>query len=294
MKTSDFDFHLPETLIAQTPLENRSASRLLVVNKTTKTYSDYHFEDLTDFLKKGDIIVRNNTRVIPARLFGIKKAQDNNTQKDGHCEVLLLKDEGNNVWQTLVGNAKIVKLNTIISFGDDKLKGRCVKIGVMGIRYFKMIYEGIFMEVIDQLGNIPLPPYIKEKLIDKERYQTVYSKVKGSAAAPTAGLHFTEELIEKLYKKGCRFVDVTLHIGLATFRPVSVDNVDEHRTDIFIYPGYEFKVTDAIITNFHLPKSTLIMMICAFGGKDLIFKAYHYAIEEKYRFFSFGDSMFIY
>lgn len=347
MKTSDFDFYLPESLIAQTPLENRSDSRLLVVNKTENSYSDYHFSDLIDFLREDDIIVRNNTRVIPARLFGVKKAKENNTQANGYCEVLLLKDEGNNIWETLVGNSKIVKLNTIISFDDDKLKARCVKIGEMGIRHFEMIYEGIFMEILDQLGNIPLPPYIKEKLMDKERYQTVYSKIDGSAAAPTAGLHFTEELIEKIKGKGCRFVDVTLHIGLGTFRPVNVDNIGEHvmhseyyqmskeaadllnmakekgkriiaigttsvrtleaiyhqygcfkecsgSTDIFIYPGYSFKAIDAIVTNFHLPKSTLIMMISAFGGKDLIFEAYKHAIEEKYRFFSFGDSMLIY
>ncbi|MGI6510287.1 MAG: tRNA preQ1(34) S-adenosylmethionine ribosyltransferase-isomerase QueA [Erysipelotrichaceae bacterium] len=347
MKTKDFDFYLPEDLIAQTPLENRSSSRLLVVNKSEKSYNDYHFDQLIDFLKEDDVIVRNNTRVIPARLFGVKKAIDNNTQKDGHCEVLLLKDEGNNIWETLVGNAKIVKVGTVITFGDDRLKARCIKTGEMGIRYFEMFYDGIFMEILDQLGNIPLPPYIKEKLLDQERYQTVYSKIEGSSAAPTAGLHFTEELIEKIKKKGCRFVDVTLHIGLGTFRPVSVDNIDEHimhreyyqmsketadilnqakkngqrivaigttsvrtieaiyneygcfrqctgSTDIFIYPGYKFKATDAIVTNFHLPKSTLIMMISAFGGKDLIFEAYRHAIEEKYRFFSFGDSMFIY
>ncbi|HQB32137.1 MAG TPA: tRNA preQ1(34) S-adenosylmethionine ribosyltransferase-isomerase QueA, partial [Erysipelotrichaceae bacterium] len=334
-------------LIAQTPLENRSASRLLVINRNEKSYSDHHFTDLIDYLKEDDIIVRNNTRVIPARLFGIKKAQENKTQSDGHCEVLLLKDEGNDIWETLVGNARIVRLNTVITFGEGELKARCVKIGQQGIRYFEMIYQGIFMEVLQKLGNVPLPPYIKEKLLDKERYQTVYSKEQGSSAAPTAGLHFTAELIEQIKRKGCRFVDVTLHIGLATFRPVSVDNIEEHimhreyyqmsketaailnrakennqrivavgttsvrtieaiysqygcfrecsgSTDIFIYPGYSFKATDAIITNFHLPKSTLIMMISAFGGKELIFEAYCHAVKEKYRFFSFGDSMFIY
>ncbi len=347
MKTNDFDFYLPKALIAQTPLEDRSSSRMLVVDKAEKTYRDYHFSDILDFLRTDDIIVRNNTRVIPARLFGIKKATDNNTQKDGHCEVLLLRDLGNNIWETLVGNAKIVKLNTIISFGQGQLKARCIKVKEMGIRHFEMIYEGIFMEVLDESGNMPLPPYIKEKLEDRERYQTVYSRIEGSAAAPTAGLHFTEELIEKIKAKGCKFADLTLHIGLGTFKPVSADNVDEHimhseyyqmseqtakllnkakengqriiavgttsvrtietvynrygcfkectgSTDIFIYPGYKFKATDAIITNFHLPKSTLIMMISAFGGKDLIFEAYSHAIEEKYRFFSFGDSMFIY
>ncbi|MGI6607415.1 MAG: tRNA preQ1(34) S-adenosylmethionine ribosyltransferase-isomerase QueA [Erysipelotrichaceae bacterium] len=347
MKTKDFDFNLPESLIAQAPLENRSDSRMLVINKTDNTYSDHHFNELIDFLKEDDIIVRNNTRVIPARLFGVKKAIDNGTQKDGHCEVLLLKDKGNNIWETLVGNAKIVRLNTIISFGDGRLKARCIKTDERGIRYFEMQYEGIFMEVLEELGNIPLPPYIKEKLSDRERYQTVYSKVEGSAAAPTAGLHFTAELIEKIKEKGCQFVDLTLHIGLGTFRPVIVENIDEHimhseyyqmseetanvlnkakkngqrivavgttsvrtieaiynqygcfkecagSTDIFIYPGYSFKVTDAVVTNFHLPKSTLLMMISAFGGKKLIFEAYRHAVEEKYRFFSFGDSMFIY
>ncbi len=347
MKTDDFDFYLPEELIAQTPLTDRSSSRLLVVNKNDHTYSDHHFYEIIDYLREDDIIVRNNTRVIPARLFGTKFAKENGTRDDGHCEVLLLKDEGNNIWQTLVGNAKIVKLGTIITFGDGQLKAECVEIGETGIRFFKMIYQGIFMEILDQLGNVPLPPYIKEKLNDPERYQTVYSKIEGSAAAPTAGLHFTDELIKKIEAKGCKFVDVTLHIGLGTFRPVSVEDVTTHvmhteyyemsqeaanilnaakangqriisvgttstrtlesvmqkygtfckcsgETNIFIYPGYTFKAIDGQITNFHLPKSTLIMMISAFAGKDFIFEAYKHAVEEKYRFFSFGDSMFIY
>ena len=346
MRTDDFDFQLPQQLIAQTPLADRSSSRLLVVDRQKHSYSDHHFYEITDFLRPDDIIVRNNTRVIPARLFGTKQAKLNGTREDGHVELLLLRDEGNNIWQTLAGNAKIIKKGTIITFGDGQLKARCVDIGDSGIRYMEMIYEGIFMEVLDQLGTVPLPPYIKEKLADPERYQTVYSKVEGSAAAPTAGLHFTPELIEKIEAMGCKFVDVTLHIGLGTFRPVSVDDISDHimhtefyqmskeaadtlnkakangqriicvgttsvrtlesvyqkygtfkecsgDTNIFIYPGYQFLATDAMITNFHLPKSTLIMMISAFGGKDFIFEAYQHAIEEKYRFFSFGDSMFI-
>lgn len=339
MKTSDFDFELPQELIAQTPLENRSSSRLLVVDRKTGTYSDHHFDEVTDFLRPDDIIVRNNTRVIPARLFGEKK------ETNGHVEVLLLRDTGNDIWETLVGNARIVKPGTVITFSD-LLKAECVEIGESGIRYFRMIYDGIFMEILDKLGEVPLPPYIREKLVDKERYQTVYSKIEGSAAAPTAGLHFTNELIKKIEDMGCTFVDVTLHIGLGTFRPVQVDDINDHHmhseyyhispeaadilnkarengqriicvgttsvrtlesnykkyhcfkstsedTDIFIYPGYQFEAVDAMITNFHLPKSTLIMMISAFGGKDLIWKAYSHAIEERYRFFSFGDSMMI-
>lgn len=339
MKTSDFDFNLPEELIAQTPLLNRSESRLLVVDRKSQSYSDHHFNEVIDFLRPDDIIVRNNTRVIPARLFGTKE------ETNGHVEVLLLRDTGNDIWETLVGNARIVKEGTVITFSD-LLKAECVEVGERGIRKFRMIYDGIFMEILDKLGEVPLPPYIKEKLADPERYQTVYSKVEGSAAAPTAGLHFTNELIKKIEDKGCRFVDITLHIGLGTFRPVLVDDINEHQmhsefyhiseeaadilnrakangqriicvgttsvrtlesnfkkyhtfkstseeTDIFIYPGYQFEAVDAMITNFHLPKSTLIMMISAFGGKDLIWKAYQHAIDERYRFFSFGDSMMI-
>ena len=339
MKTSDFDFNLPEELIAQTPLLNRSESRLLVVDRKSQSYSDHHFNEVIDFLRPDDIIVRNNTRVIPARLFGTKE------ETNGHVEVLLLRDTGNDIWETLVGNARIVKEGTVITFSD-LLKAECVEVGERGIRKFRMIYDGIFMEILDKLGEVPLPPYIKEKLADPERYQTVYSKVEGSAAAPTAGLHFTNELIKKIEDKGCKFVDITLHIGLGTFRPVLVDDINEHQmhsefyhiseeaadilnrakangqriicvgttsvrtlesnfkkyhtfkstseeTDIFIYPGYQFEAVDAMITNFHLPKSTLIMMISAFGGKDLIWKAYQHAIDERYRFFSFGDSMMI-
>ena len=346
MRTDDFDFQLPQELIAQTPLEDRSSSRLLVVDRASHTYSDHHFSEITDFLRPDDIIVRNNTRVIPARLFGVKEARLNGTREDGHVELLLLRDEGDNIWQCLAGNAKIIKEGTLITFGDGQLHARCVRLGETGIRFMEMIYEGIFMEVLDKLGTVPLPPYIREKLADPERYQTVYSKVEGSAAAPTAGLHFTNELIEKIEAMGCRFVDVTLHIGLGTFRPVSVEDISQHvmhtefyqmsaeaartlnkarrngqriicvgttsvrtlesvyqkygefrecsgDTNIFIYPGYQFKAVDAMVTNFHLPKSTLIMMISAFAGKDFIFEAYQHAIEEKYRFFSFGDSMFI-
>jgi S-adenosylmethionine:tRNA ribosyltransferase-isomerase len=346
MRTDDFDFQLPQQLIAQTPLADRSASRLLVVDRKNHTYSDHHFRDITQFLRPDDIIVRNNTRVIPARLFGVKEARLNGTREDGHVELLLLRDEGNNIWQCLAGNAKIIKEGTVITFGDGQLHARCQKLGESGIRFMEMIYEGIFMEVLDKLGTVPLPPYIREKLADPERYQTVYSKVAGSAAAPTAGLHFTPELISEIEQKGCRFVDVTLHIGLGTFRPVSVEDISQHvmhtefyqmsaeaakvlnaakkegrriigvgttsvrtlesvmqkygefreccgETNIFIYPGYQFKAIDAMITNFHLPKSTLIMMISAFAGKDFIFEAYQHAIEEQYRFFSFGDSMFI-
>ena len=346
MRTDDFDFYLPEELIAQTPLSERSESRMLVLDRAGGTFSDRRFHDIIDYLRPDDIIVRNNTRVIPARLFGTKKASENNTRQDGHVEVLLLRNLGNDFWQTLVGNARIVKESTVITFGNGELRAICTGTGEAGIRVMKMEYEGIFMEVLDRLGTVPLPPYIREKLDDPERYQTVYAKVEGSAAAPTAGLHFTEDLIARIREKGVQFADVTLHIGLGTFRPVQVEDISEHHmhseyyemsrqtadllnlaraegrriigtgttsvrtlesvyqkygefrpccgeTSIFIYPGYEFLATDALITNFHLPKSTLIMMISAFAGKDLVFEAYRHAIEEKYRFFSFGDCMFI-
>lgn len=340
MKLSEFDFDLPEELIAQTPLKQRDHSRLMVVNRKNQTIEDKHFYDIVDYLHEGDILVRNNTKVIPARLYGTKPATN------GHVEVLLLKDLGNNVWECLVGNAKIVKKDTLISFGDGSLQAKCIEVKDEGIRIFEMQYEGIFYEVLDKLGTMPLPPYIKEKLSEPQRYNTVYAKVEGSAAAPTAGLHFTPEINEKVLAKGVKIVDVTLHVGLGTFRPVKTDNVLEHtmhseyyemseeaaqilneakanhqriisvgttstrvlesvynkyncfkatkeNTNIFIYPGYEWKAVDALITNFHLPKSTLIMLVSSLAGKDLIFKAYHHAVEEKYRFFSFGDSMFI-
>lgn len=340
MKISEFDYHLPEELIAQTPISQRDTSRLMVLNRKTKTIEDKHFYDILDYLHSGDILVRNNTKVIPARLYGIKE------ETNGHVEVLLLKDMGNDIWECLVGNAKIVKLNTIITFGDGSLIAQCIEIKEEGIRIFKMIYEGIFYQVLDKLGIMPLPPYIKERLNDPSRYQTVYAKVEGSAAAPTAGLHFTDEILEKVKKKGIEVLDVTLHVGLGTFRPVKVDDVNDHHmhsefymidevvaeklnqakangqriisvgttstrtleanykkygqfkatqesTNIFIYPGYQFEAIDALITNFHLPKSTLVMLVSAFANKDYIMKAYHHAVEEKYRFFSFGDCMFI-
>lgn len=340
MKLSEFDFYLPEELIAQTPLQKRDHSRLMIVNRQKQTITDKHFYDIVDYLHEGDVLVRNNTKVIPARLYGTKEATN------GHVEVLLLKDLGDNIWECLVGNAKIVKQDTLITFGDGQLKAQCVEVKDEGIRLFKMIYGGIFYEVLDLLGTMPLPPYIKEKLAEPERYNTVYAKVEGSAAAPTAGLHFTPELNERLLEKGVQIVEVTLHVGLGTFRPVKTDNVLEHhmhseyyemsqeaadllnqakvdkrriisvgttstrvlesvygkyhcfqatkeKTDIFIYPGYQWQAVDALITNFHLPKSTLIMLVSSFAGKDLIFKAYRHAVEEKYRFFSFGDSMFI-
>jgi len=339
MKTSDFNFELPAELIAQLPLSDRKSSRLLVVDRVTKTYEDKHFYDIIDYLQPGDVLVRNNTRVLPARLFGTKK------ETNAHVEVLLLKQD-NDIWECLVGNARVVKMDTVISFGDGQLKAKCVGIKDKGIRLFEMMYNGVFLEILNQLGNIPLPPYIKAKLDDKNRYQTVYAKVAGSAAAPTAGLHFTDELFNKLIKKGIEILDVTLHIGLGTFRPVDVDDVDTHQmhsewydmskevadklntakkenrriiaigttstrtletvmkkfgefredsdeTSIFIYPGYKFEAISAQITNFHLPKSTLLMLVSAFATKELIMQAYEHAVNERYRFFSFGDSMLI-
>lgn len=340
MKLSEFDFELPADLVAQTPLDKRDTSKLMILNRNNQTIEHKHFYNIIDYLKPGDVLVRNNTKVIPARLFGIKEATK------GHVEVLLLKDLGNDTWECLVGNARIVKLETVITFGDGLLKAKCVDIKDEGIRVFKMLYKGIFYEILDQLGTMPLPPYIKEKLDDQNRYQTVYAKIQGSSAAPTAGLHFTDEIIKKIKAKGIEILDVTLHVGLGTFRPVKVDNVLDHHmhseyyiidpivaeklnkaksnrqriiavgttstrtleanmkkygkftathenTDIFIYPGYQYKAIDCLITNFHLPKSTLLMLISAFASKDFIFTAYYEAINEKYRFFSFGDSMFI-
>lgn len=337
MKVEDFNFNLPEELIAQTPLENRSASRLMVVDGFE--LEDKHFYDILDYLHQGDVLVLNNTKVLAARLFGIKE------DTGAHVEILILSMKENKA-ECLVGNARVVKVGSVVSFGDGKLKARCTQIGEEGVRFFDFIYEGIFLEILDELGEMPLPPYIHEKLEDKDRYQTVYSKDLGSAAAPTAGLHFTQELLEKIKQKGVIITDVTLHVGLGTFRPVKVDDVLKHTmhkehykvsfetaqilnkakeekrriiavgttsvrtletmmqkhdefveeegdSGIFIYPGYEFKAVDGIITNFHLPKSTLIMMVSAFMGQDEIKHAYAHAIEEKYRFFSFGDSMFL-
>ena len=319
MKISEFDYYLPEELIAQTPLQQRDTSRLMVLNRKERSIEDKHFYDILDYLHEGDILVRNNTKVIPARLYGIKE------ETNGHVEVLLLKDHGDDIWECLVGNAKIVKMDTVITFGDGSLKAKCIKIGEEGIRYFQMIYTGIFYEILDKLGTMPLPPYIKEKLNDPDRYQTVYAKIEGSAAAPTAGLHFTDEIIEKVKAKGVEILDVTLHVGLGTFRPVKVDDVNDHHmhsefyiidedvaeklnkakangqriisvgttstrtlesnfkkygkfkatqesTNIFIYPGYTFEAIDALITNFHLPKSTLVMLVSAFADKEFIIR----------------------
>ena len=340
MKLSEFDFELPEELIAQHPVEKRDTSRLMVVNRENGNIEHRHFYDILDYLKPGDVLVRNNTKVIPARLFGIKE------ETNGHVEVLLLKELKKDTWECLCGNARIVKMNTVITFGEGLLKAKCIEIKDEGIRVFEMIYDGIFYEILDQLGTMPLPPYIKEKLEDKNRYQTVYAKIEGSAAAPTAGLHFTEEINQKIKDKGIEILDVWLHVGLGTFRPVKEENVLDHHmhsefyiiseevadklnkakangqriiavgttstrtleanmkkygkfkatsenTDIFIYPGYKFEAIDCLITNFHLPKSTLLMLISAFASKELIFKAYKEAVKEKYRFFSFGDSMMI-
>ncbi len=336
---SEFDYNLPEELIAQTPLKERSNSRLMVLNRKDESITHDHFYNITQYLKPGDVLVRNNTKVIPARLFGTKEITG------AHVELLILKQDGKTC-ECLVGNAKVVKLDTVVSFGNGELKAKCIEVKDEGIRIFELIYEGIFLEILEKLGNVPLPPYIKEKLDDKDRYNTVYAKIEGSAAAPTAGLHFTDEIFEKLKEMNIEVLDVTLHVGLGTFRPVSEDNVLNHKmhseyyimtqdvanklnkakkenrriisigttstrvletvmnkynefkecsgdTDIFIYPGYTFKAIDALITNFHLPKSTLIMLISALANKDYILRAYEEAVNEKYRFFSFGDSMFI-
>lgn len=340
MKTDDFDFELPEELIAQEPILKRDSSRLMVVDKKTGSISHHVFTDIVDLLNKGDVLILNDTKVIPARLFGIKE----NTS--AHIEVLLLNNIENNIWSCLVKPAKRVKEGTIISFGDGLLKAKCLEVDDEGIRKIEFKYDGIFMEILDKLGTMPLPPYIKTKLKDKDRYQTVYAKNIGSAAAPTAGLHFTKELLEKIKNKGIIICYVTLHVGLGTFRPVKVEDVSKHKmhseyyemneetanilnkakeegrriisvgttsvrvletvmnkynyfckcsgwTDIFIYPGYKFKGIDNLITNFHLPKSTLIMLVSALASREIILNAYKEAVKEKYRFFSFGDSMFI-
>lgn len=340
MKTDDFDFDLDEDLIAQHPMKNRDESRLMVMNRTSGEISHKRFYDIVDYLEPGDVLVLNDTRVIPARLFG------NRPDKDEKIEVLLVKREEDDVWETLVKPGKKMKLGSNITFGDELLKGEVVDINDEGNRFIKFSYEGIFEEILDELGNMPLPPYITEKLEDKERYQTVYAKHEGSAAAPTAGLHFTNELLDKIRQKGVIVKFVTLHVGLGTFRPVKVDDVEKHNmhsemyimpkdtadaineakkngnkiiavgttcirtlesvhkkhgdiredsgwTDIFIYPGFEFKVVDSLITNFHLPKSTLLMLVSAFSTKENILRAYDIAVKERYRFFSFGDAMFI-
>ncbi|WP_270789045.1 tRNA preQ1(34) S-adenosylmethionine ribosyltransferase-isomerase QueA [Enterococcus diestrammenae] len=341
LTTEDFDFDLPEELIAQTPLQERTASRLLVVDHQTGAIADKHFHDILDELNPGDALVMNDTRVLPARLYGEKP------DTGGHLEVLLLTNLEGDTWETLIKPAKRAKVGTEISFGDGRLKAVVKEELEHGGRIVTFQYEGIFLEILESLGEMPLPPYIKERLEDPERYQTVYAKENGSAAAPTAGLHFTKELLEEIAAKGVELVYLTLHVGLGTFRPVSVDNIAEHHmhsefyrltpaaaeklrtvkaqggrivavgttsirtletigtkfngeikadsgwTDIFITPGYQFKVVDAFSTNFHLPKSTLVMLVSAFAGRELILDAYQYAIEEKYRFFSFGDAMFV-
>ena len=340
LKTSDYDYYLPEELIAQTPLNDRSSSRLLILNREKKTIEHKHFYDIVDRLSENDVLVINDTKVIPARLIGHKE------DTGAVIEVLLLKDLGNNIWQTLAKPQKRVKIGTIISFGDGLLRAKCIELLDMGICKFELIYDGILVEILDKLGEMPLPPYIHEKLQDKNRYQTVYAKNPGSAAAPTAGLHFTPEILEKIKAKGIQIIPVTLHVGLGTFRPVIEEDASKHEmhseyyeiseesarllneakkagkriisvgttstrtlesaihddglfypecknTNIFIYPGYKFKAIDALITNFHLPKSTLIMLVSALAGREFILKAYEEAVKERYRFFSFGDAMFI-
>ena len=340
MKTADFDYYLPDDLIAQTPLEKRDNSRLLILDKKTGNIEHKHFNNIIDYLDKGDVLVLNDTKVMPARLYGLKE------DTSAGIEILMLKEIGNNTWECLCKPAKRVKIGTIINFGDGRLKAKCIDVKDEGIRVFELIYSGILYEILDSLGEMPLPPYIHEKLKDKDRYQTVYAKNIGSAAAPTAGLHFTNELLDKIKDKGIIVTYITLHVGLGTFRPVSVDDVTSHKmhsefyqmdsdtadilnkaknegrriisvgttstrtletimslynefkecsgwTDIFIYPGYEFKAINALITNFHLPKSTLIMLVSALAGKEKIMKAYKEAVDKEYRFFSFGDSMFI-
>ena len=339
MKTSDFDYYLPEELIAQTPIKDRDKSRLLVMDRKTGELEHKNFYDIIDYLNPGDVLVLNNTKVMPARIIGHK------VDTDAVIEVLMLKDLGNDIYECLSKPAKRVKVGSIIKFSDE-LSAECIFVGEDGIRHYKFIYNGIFLEILDRLGEMPLPPYIHEKLKDKDRYQTVYAKEVGSAAAPTAGLHFTKELLNKIKDKGILIEEITLHVGLGTFRPVEVEDVTNHKmhsefytmsketaevlnkakkdgrriisvgttttrtletimnlynefkecsgwTDIFIYPGYEFKAIDALITNFHLPKSTLVMLVSAFSSKENILNAYNEAVKEKYRFFSFGDAMFI-
>ena len=341
MNTKDFDFDLPEELIAQTPLEVRDASRLLILDRKKRTLTDSHFDSILDQLQPGDALVMNNTRVLPARLYGQKP------DTHGHVELLLLKNTQGDQWEVLAKPAKRLRVGAKVEFGDGRLLATVVEELEHGGRIVEFSYNGIFLEVLESLGEMPLPPYIHEKLEDRERYQTVYAKENGSAAAPTAGLHFTEDLLQKIEAKGVHLVYLTLHVGLGTFRPVSVDNLEEHEmhseyyqfsqeaadtlnqvkakggrvvavgttsirtletignkfdgqlqadagwTNIFIKPGYDFKVVDAFSTNFHLPKSTLVMLVAAFAGRDFVLEAYRHAVEERYRFFSFGDAMFL-
>ncbi|MBF0748009.1 tRNA preQ1(34) S-adenosylmethionine ribosyltransferase-isomerase QueA [Mammaliicoccus lentus] len=340
MNIEDFDFDLPESLIAQTPLLNRESSRLLKCDKVTGELEDLTFKDVIHQLSPGDCLVLNDTKVMPARLFGIKE------ETGAKVEMLMLTQQENDEWEVLIKPAKRIKINQSVSFGEGKIIATCVKELDQGGRIMKLSYEGILQERLDELGEMPLPPYIKERLDDQERYQTVYAKAVGSAAAPTAGLHFTKNLLQEIRDKGVHVAFITLHVGLGTFRPVSVDNIDEHEmhseyyqmsedtaellnkvkadgkkiisvgttstrtletirsrndkfiaesgwTDIFIYPGYEFKAIDGLITNFHLPKSTLIMLVSALSSRENILNAYRHAVESEYRFFSFGDAMII-
>lgn len=340
MKTSDFYYDLPPELIAQTPLEKRDESRLLCLDKATGEWSHHHFYELPDFLRAGDCLILNNSRVLPARLLGRR------LPGGGACEVLLLQDKGDKVWECLVRPGKHLREGARVSFGDGELTAEIAEVLPDGNRLVRFDYEGIFLEVLERLGKMPLPPYIKEELQDQERYQTVYSKVNGSAAAPTAGLHFMPELLERIAAKGVGVGYVTLHVGLGTFRPVKEDEIEQHDmhseyctipqetadlinrtkanggrvicvgttscrtieswagedgtmtatggwTNIYIYPGYRFKVMDALVTNFHLPESTLIMLVSALAGREHVLAAYEEAVRERYRFFSFGDAMFI-
>lgn len=340
-KTDDFDFNLPEELIAQVPLKNRSASRLMVLDHNQQTIEDKTFLDIIDELQPNDALVMNNTRVLPARLFGTK------VETGAHLEVLLLKNIEGDRWETLMKPAKKAKVGTTISFGDGRLTAKVIEELEEGGRILDFSYEGIFLEILEELGEMPLPPYITEKLDEADRYQTVYAKENGSAAAPTAGLHFTDEVLQQLKEKGVKLAFLTLHVGLGTFRPVNAEDVEDHKmhsefyqlseetadllnetkanggrviavgttsirtletiankfdgkleadsgwTDIFIKPGYTFKFVDAFLTNFHLPKSTLIMLVSAFAGREFVLEAYQHAVDERYRFFSFGDAMFV-
>lgn len=340
MDISLFDFDLPQELIAQTPAEKRDESRLLVIDKENKNYEDKIFHDIIDYLRPGDVLVRNNTKVLPARIFGEKE------DTHAHVEILLLHQIKGDVWECLAGNARPIKVGTVIVFKDGKLKAKCLEVKEEGIRIMEFIYDGIFLEILNEIGNMPLPPYIKKQCEDNSRYQTVYAKVLGSAAAPTAGFHFTEDLLKRIKEKGIEILDITLHIGLGTFKPVKESKVEDHvmhyeyfemdqgvadklnaakaehrriiavgttatrtleaimqkygkfvatkeETNIFIKPGYKFLGIDCLITNFHLPKSTLIMLVSSFMGREFTLEVYKHAVENKYRFFSFGDSMFI-
>lgn len=340
MDIEAFDYHLPEALIAQTPLKNRDESRLLVLGRQTGDIEHKHFKDVIDYLDKGDTLVLNDTRVMPARLFGLKE------ETGAKVEMLMLTQISGNDWEVLLKPAKRIKVGNKLTFGDGKIVAECIEELNQGGRIMRLYYEGILQERLDELGEMPLPPYIKERLDDQDRYQTVYAKASGSAAAPTAGLHFTDELLNRIKVKGINIAFITLHVGLGTFRPVSVDNIDDHEmhseyyqmdqetakllndtkskghrvisvgttstrtletimqtneafkaqsgwTDIFIFPGYTFKAIDGLITNFHLPKSTLVMLVSAFSSRDYILNAYQQAVKSEYRFFSFGDAMLI-